>query len=268
MAEKKGRGAKSASPNTIEAAKIGRMIGALQGIWSEKMDYTPSRPHRHRYTFRYKNKRIFPDTEIMAALGITKEQFDLCLHAWHMAPPRHWTVTTARDAFNAFVKKHKRWPREADYKNWRETGLPSRSSLQIWCSGEWALIERYAQTRSLTPAMILSIPNITVRRNAITRYGIERLILNGGGEKIQQDKFGILWRLPSDGVDSEMLYVEVVNKTPRMDDEGAYVKDKKGEFVYDHYFLRVPPGTTTAKAAVAWTFSIDSRDFAGFAAES
>lgn len=254
-------GRASSAPPTLDTATVGQMIGRLRTLYSYKgCSYWRRMEDR---------KEVFSDEEIMTALGLTKEQFDHCLNAWKMRPPRQWDSQTARKAFFAFVRKYKRWPSETDYRNWRETGLPARSSLQICCRGEWSLIEAYASSHTLTPELVLSIPNITVRRNVIARYGIEKLIRNGGGEKIQQDDFGSLWRLPSDGVDPYMQYVEVVNKTPQMNEKtGKYVTDKKGDYIFDHYFLRVPPDVATARAAVAWTFSIEPSKFRGFALES
>jgi hypothetical protein len=120
----------------------------------------------------------------------------------------------------------------------------------------------------VTAQMVFSIRNLTTRRDAISIVGIDKLIKQGGGKSIQQDDFGTLWKLPTDGRDPHMIYVEVVNSTPQMDSDGEYVVDKKGDYVYDHYFLRVPHTVTTAKAAVAWTVQEDVDEFVGFVAES
>jgi hypothetical protein len=143
--------------------------------------------------------------------------------------------------------------------------------------------------------LILAIPNQTTRRDAIIAYGgLAKAVENGAGTCIQQDDYGKLWRLnfvePNVG-DWYSLFVEVVNSTPRMVDDGTgtYVlaPDKNGNPVYDHYFLRVPPGVTSARDAVAWTghfevsltsgrnanyrdpwMPVTGKKFAGFVAQS
>jgi len=153
-------------------------------------------------------------------------------------------------------RKNKRWPVGED---WKEFSF-SRSTFErrfgierpSWDPGSnMAAFQQYllrTNTRewvqkNLTPQLVLDISNLTVRRTAFNMYGMERVIRGGGGTKVQEDEYGTLWSLPPDNQrDHRVVYVEVENKTANPD----------GSF--DHYFLRVPPLTRTAREAVAWTF--------------
>lgn len=171
-------------------------------------------------------------------------------------------------AYCAFIKKYKRWPSERDFRNWRVTGLPPRSRYNTLGQLADTYITRLGH-RTLTPQMVLTIPNLTTRRNVITEIGVEELIKRSEGKPHQQDDFGVLWILPTDNLsDPHQMYVEVVNKTPLINEETGEIVTKNGEPVYDHYFLRVPPDTATPKDAVAWLSNIQPAEFAGFAAES
>lgn len=70
-----------------------------------------------------------------------------------------------------------------------------------------------------------------------------------GGQPAQQDDYGRLWRLGRLLDEEEYVAVEVVNSTPEPD--GSFRR----------YFLRVPPHTKTARAAVAWSFDTSVRDY-------
>lgn len=242
----------------ISDARIGAMILNLQS----------RRSGTHYYSPRYQpQKRTYTDEEIMAAFGLTPAQMEKCIEARRRASPRIWNSERVRAAYFDFVDKNKRWPTPTDHKNWRESGLPDRSSLQLWAGdvqGEYAR----KNWRKLTPEMVFTISNITIRREVTEKIGIEKLLRKGAGEIIQQDDFGTLWKIPfPDGRDSHAIYVEVTNSTPKVDKNGKVVT-RNGEPVYDHYFLRVPPNTRTARAAVAWTFDKPAAEFVGFAAQS
>lgn len=91
-------------------------------------------------------------------------------------------------------------------------------------------------------------PNVEVRRAMIERFGPDRYLRLSGARRIHQDRFGELWR--SDLRDDEpLVMVKVVNSTPEPDGTRR------------EYFLRVPPQTRTARAAVAWTFGVPESDY-------
>ena len=99
--------------------------------------------------------------------------------------------------------------------------------------------------------------NAEIRRIMIDRYGLDhskpeggdhgvgRYIMDAGAEEIHRDKWGVLYKKEIDG-DETIVTVRVKNSTP----------DLSGEI--KSYWLRVPPDTTTAHQAVAWTFGVDS----------
>jgi hypothetical protein len=106
-------------------------------------------------------------------------------------------------------------------------------------------------------ARIETETNAEVRRVMIERYrqGEE---INGGAAYIRDcgatlldhdERYGTLWRrdLPND---EPIVMIEVVNSTPEPD----------GRF--KRYWLRVPPGMTTAREAVAWTFDMPTEEYA------
>ncbi len=105
--------------------------------------------------------------------------------------------------------------------------------------------------------------NAEVRRVMIERVGYERLLRDGKAELVDEDEFGRLWRRfdppvpyprwmsgrpPAKGQVREAL-VEVVNSTPEPDGSSKT------------YFLRVPPESTSAREAVAWTFGMTSLQY-------
>ena len=95
---------------------------------------------------------------------------------------------------------------------------------------------------AVTPRRILRWHNAERRRVAIERIGIERFMKAVGAEVVQQDDYGKLWRTKREVDGEPFVAVEVVNAT------------REPDGTYRHYFLRVPPNTRTARAAVAWTF--------------
>jgi len=97
----------------------------------------------------------------------------------------------------------------------------------------------------LTAELVARIRNQEVRRVVLDRLGWERFLQTAGAKLVAQDDFGKLWSTDVQ-LDSEAVQlVEVINATPEPD--GSYRR----------YFLRVPPTTKTARAAVAWTFGFD-----------
>ena len=105
----------------------------------------------------------------------------------------------------------------------------------------------------ITPAVIDEEPNVEVRRVLVERFGAERLIREGGARLVHEDATGRLWERPGPDprrADDAVVMVEVLNATPEPDGSRKT------------YYLRVPPGTRTARAAVAWTFGLDADAYA------
>jgi hypothetical protein len=215
--------------------------------------------------------------------------------------PTRWTCERIDDAVIRFAIENDAWPVSSDFG--RRNGLPSRGVWKYhdqpdhWCWGEFRALKKaglaeghhwasnkvrrdphpefweriVARAPELTASLVLSIPNQVHRRDAVVAFGgFAKLAEAGAGRVIQQDDYGTLWRVDSaeeNVADWFSLFVEAVNSTPRMKDDGTgtYVLDldKKGEVVYDHYFLRVPPHISTAKDAVAWTGYFERRPFRG-----
>ncbi|MFD5462026.1 DUF6745 domain-containing protein [Kitasatospora sp. NPDC127059] len=95
----------------------------------------------------------------------------------------------------------------------------------------------------VTVERIRTEENAELRRVLLEHYGYERYLADSGAEPVHRDEAGVLWRivLPDD---EPVMMVEVVNSTPEPDG------------TFRTYWLRVPPGTRTARAGVAWTFGI------------
>lgn len=93
----------------------------------------------------------------------------------------------------------------------------------------------------VTPGMIGNQSDVSMKRVLLERYGYARYVQELGCE-VQSDDWGSLWRA-STFDDEPLVMVHVLNATPEPD--GSF-KD---------YFLRVPPGVTSARQAVAWTFA-------------
>jgi len=235
--------------------------------------------------------RRYSDEQIMQLLNLTEAEFKNSLRVHRRQMRRPYTQKRIYTEFCKWVAKNKKWPTIDDFKPSKGTGLCSTWTLENHIgrgnnsmyyesvgrlpalnppigTGQSALhwlinyycVDKYDR---LTPQLILSVPNVTVRRDLMTKYGIENLLRDGGGTKRQQDEFGILWQLPTDNErDNRTLYVEVVNSSPRVDEKtGELILDENGEKIFDHYFLRVNPNVFTAKAAVAWTFQVPEPQF-------
>jgi hypothetical protein len=238
---------------------LARMIARLR-------TYRRSGHWRHKGGLKGYNwvpgKPIWTDEQIMKALNLPRERFDELVRMWKEdIPPRYLSDEEWKKRYFKFWDKNKRWHTLKDERNWRETGLCSNGNW--YARTNW--VEHYCALREgmlrKHPEMVFTIPNLTTRRNVLEKMGgadvlIQQLIKQGKAKKLQQDDFGTLWRLDfPDLQDSHMRYVEVVNSSP----------NEEGE--YDHYYLRVPPDTRTAKAGVAWTFDKPATRF-GFAAQS
>lgn len=227
-------------------------------------------------------------------------------YRWNQGRIRWWKTTRMiEDAIIAFAKDTGRWPERRQFLN--ANGLPSPNTM------EWHFLHNYEgrykygnnngkdiwermvdRAEELPPHLILSIPNLTRRREAIEKVGgYEGMIKLGGGQQIQQDDYGTLWRIDArhePHPDHWAHFVEVVNSTQKVDEnlQPVFHADT-GDPVYDHYFLRVPPNIFKAKDAVAWTghfeavpvwrqwlradgtretISMDMSNFEGFLAQS
>ncbi len=86
----------------------------------------------------------------------------------------------------------------------------------------------------------------------VERFGAERLVREGGATLLHEDAAGRLWRreFERERWIDPVVMVEVINSTPEPDGSRRT------------YFLRVPPGTRTATAAVAWTFGMRESEYA------
>lgn len=106
-----------------------------------------------------------------------------------------------------------------------------------------------AELASLTPQRIREEENAELRRVMLEYYGYDCYLTESGAEPVHRDETGILWRIALDG-DEDVVMVEVVNSTPEPDG------------THRTYWLRVPPGTRTAKDGVAWTFGLEGAAYA------
>lgn len=106
---------------------------------------------------------------------------------------------------------------------------------------------------AITVEMIDKETNIETRRIYMRLYGIANYIQNSKAEIIDKSTplIGILYKKPSPiRGEEDVVVVELTNSTAEPD--GTFKK----------YFLRVPPDTKTAKAAVAWSFNMEEKDYA------
>ena len=106
---------------------------------------------------------------------------------------------------------------------------------------EWVIRE----PDRITVETIDAETNAEVRRVLVERFGVERLIREGGSVLVDEDASGRLWRRDLGGRwnrEEPISMVEVENSTPEPDGTRKT------------YFLRVPPTVRTAREAVAWTF--------------
>ncbi|MFG2835449.1 DUF6745 domain-containing protein [Streptomyces zaomyceticus] len=95
----------------------------------------------------------------------------------------------------------------------------------------------------LTPERIRKEENAELRRVMLEYYGYDRYLAASGARHEHRDETGVLWRIEL-ADDEDVAMVEVVNSTPEPDGS------------HRTYWLRVPPGTRTAREGVAWTFGL------------
>ncbi|MDX3383937.1 hypothetical protein PV682_21095 [Streptomyces niveiscabiei] len=105
------------------------------------------------------------------------------------------------------------------------------------------------ELRTLVPQRIQAEENAELRRVMLEFYGYERYLADSGARPVHRDQTGVLWRIEM-GIDEPVVMVEVVNSTPEPDGSRNV------------YWLRVPPGTRTAREGVAWTFGLSADAYA------
>ncbi len=131
-------------------------------------------------------------------------------------------------------------------------GLLTESDYQVRAATVSQLCLWAPDTPDLSKHVSLQIidesRNIEIRRALINCYGQSRYIVDTGSSIIDESEYGTLYRTNIDG-DEPLVMVKVVNSTPESD----------GSF--REYFLRVPPDSTTALRAVAWTFQLDYAEY-------
>ncbi len=92
-------------------------------------------------------------------------------------------------------------------------------------------------------------PNVEIRRMMLEMYGLEAFIKDSGARIVQKDKCGELYRQEFGDNHEDIVIVHVINSTPEPDGS------------YNHYFLRVPPETQTAREGIAWTFGMTADEY-------
>jgi len=116
---------------------------------------------------------------------------------------------------------------------WRGMPIPSE------------LVDRLGR---LTYRQIAAERNAELRRVMVEHFGYDRYLREAGAHRVAQDETGILWRLNFND-DEPLVMVEVINSTPEPDGTSRV------------YWLRVPPGTTSPRAGVAWTFGLTEAEY-------
>jgi hypothetical protein len=104
---------------------------------------------------------------------------------------------------------------------------------------------------SMTADRIDNEPNIELRRVMIEKYGTARYVEDTGAMVIGEDDCGVLLRKEVPG-DEPILMVKVINSTAEADG------------TFKEYFLRVPPDINSAREGIAWTFGLDSEEYAPY----
>jgi hypothetical protein len=125
---------------------------------------------------------------------------------------------------------------------------PDGYALHAW-RGMPIPTDLVAELPHLTAERIGAERNAELRRVMLEHYGYERYLRESGAQRVQSDECGTLWRLTFRN-DEALTMVEVVNSTPEPDG------------VHRVYWLRVPPGTGTAREGVAWTFGLTAEEYA------
>ncbi|MEU0405115.1 DUF6745 domain-containing protein [Streptomyces sp. NPDC006197] len=120
-------------------------------------------------------------------------------------------------------------------------------ALHAW-RGMQVSAEFLAGLTDLTPERIREEENAELRRVMLEYYGYDRYLAASGARHEHNDETGVLWRIEL-ADDEDVVMVEVVNSTPEPDGS------------HRTYWLRVPPGTRTAREGVAWTFGLRPEEY-------
>ena len=110
----------------------------------------------------------------------------------------------------------------------------------------------------VTTDEIRDVGNTELRRVLVEIYDRSepgRYLRDAGAIEIDRDVDALghprrLLQLDDDGDDEPYVAIEVTNATPELDGS------------HEQYVLRVPPGTTTCRAAIAWTFGMTADEYA------
>ncbi len=96
----------------------------------------------------------------------------------------------------------------------------------------------------VTRRRITAEPDPEFRRVMLEHYGYGRYMREGYAHRVASDDCGVLWRAPlgEGDTDEPLLAVEVTDDTRT-------------------WWLRVPPGTSTAHEGVAWTFGLTAEQY-------
>ncbi|MEU4423228.1 DUF6745 domain-containing protein [Actinoplanes sp. NPDC024001] len=121
------------------------------------------------------------------------------------------------------------------YGLWAWRGMPIPVSLA-------------AELPRLSIERIRAESNAEIRRVMLEHFGYDRYLRESGARELNTDATGTLWFLDLPG-DEPLVMVEVVNATPEPDGTSRV------------YWLRVPPGTRTAREGVAWTFGLSAEEY-------
>lgn len=119
----------------------------------------------------------------------------------------------------------------------------------------------------LTKKLILSEPNVELRRRLIEQYGWREFMLDASAAKINEDDFGTLYRLELNN-DHPLTMVKVVNSTPEADGSfkdyylmvdsqlrPMWIDDETDEVAFGE------PQELTARNAVASTFGLRGEEY-------
>jgi len=229
----------------VEPLVLGRMLAVLVRYEGRKGRFvngkwTHTGPWRG-YPFDWK--------EVEAVFGRSKRELRkirqqyLDTHPW-------WTADKVTSGLIAFLQKYKRWPRTREWRN--ANGLPSRTTMERTQDMVYVLRRVIEHPKyKLPPYLILTVPNVTLRKAAIDLAGgfdeVMKLLLvenPGSVKKVAEDKYGTIWWLPGETNQEPMSILEVVNST----------REKDGS--YAHHFLRIPPNIRVPQQAVAWSFGV------------
>ncbi|MBX9691328.1 MAG: hypothetical protein K2Z81_03020 [Cyanobacteria bacterium] len=104
------------------------------------------------------------------------------------------------------------------------------------------------EPEKINPREIEREQNVEIRRIMIERYGEGQYLIDSGAKKVHSDKYGTLYRKEIED-DEPLVMVKVINASPEVDGTSKT------------YFIRVPPGVSTAREAVAWSFGLDESDY-------